>query len=134
MNGASIEGHAIHPQLRQRMLNRAATFAEGGRPSTPTSPLRRRSSLISDISDARPDSRHSFRSSTDNLLRTSGKNDMDRHTHTDEPSQWIALPVVAAVVPAIIGLTVDNGAEVATDFLILVLAGWFLYWSVRVPR
>ena len=133
MDDAPYEGHAIHPQLRQRMLNRAATFAEGGRPSTPTSPPRRRSFLISDISDTRPDSRHSFRSSTDNLLRTSGNNDVDRHT-SDEPSQWIALPVVAAVVPAIIGLTVENGAEIATDLLILALAGWFLYWSVRVPR
>jgi hypothetical protein len=58
---------------------------------------------------------------------------MDRNTSSDELSQWIALPVVAAVVPAIIGLTVENGAAVATDVLILVLAGWFLYWSVRVP-
>ena len=74
-----------------------------------------------------------MRSSTDNLLKLNGKNDMDRHGSLDEPSRWIALPVVAAVVPAIIGLTVENGADMATDVLILVLAGWFLHWSVKVP-
>ena len=130
MDTAPADGQGIHPQLRQRMLNRAATFAEGARPSTPpTAPPRRRSSLVSDLSD----SRHSLRSSSDSLLRTSGRNDKDKHATSDEPSRWLALPVVAAVVPAIIGLTVDNGADVATDVLILVLAGWFLHWSVKVP-
>ncbi|CAN9365624.1 unnamed protein product [Alternaria alternata] len=130
MDTAPADGQGIRPQLRQRMLNRAATFAEGARPSTPpTAPPRRRSSLVSDLSD----SRYSLRSSSDSLLRTSGRNDMDKHATSDEPSRWLALPVVAAVVPAIIGLTVDNGADVATDVLILVLAGWFLHWSVKVP-
>ncbi|KAI4663293.1 uncharacterized protein J4E78_003704 [Alternaria triticimaculans] len=130
MDGAPADSPSIHPQLRQRMLNRAATFAEGARPSTPpTAAPRRRSSLVSDLSD----SRYSLRSSSDNLLRAGGKNDMGRHASPDEPSRWIALPVVAAVVPAIIGLTVENGADVATDVLILVLAGWFLHWSVKVP-
>ncbi|KAH6848481.1 hypothetical protein BKA58DRAFT_395336 [Alternaria rosae] len=130
MDGAPADSPSIHPQLRQRMLNRAATFAEGARPSTPpTAAPRRRSSLVSDLSD----SRYSLRSSSDNLLRAGGKNDMGRHASSDEPSRWIALPVVAAVVPAIIGLTVENGADVATDVLILVLAGWFLHWSVKVP-
>ncbi|KAI4678926.1 uncharacterized protein J4E88_006214 [Alternaria novae-zelandiae] len=130
MDGAPVDSPSIHPQLRQRMLNRATTFAEGARPSTPpTAAPRRRSSLVSDLSD----SRYSLRSSSDNLLRAGGKNDMGRHASPDEPSRWIALPVVAAVVPAIIGLTVENGADVATDVLILVLAGWFLHWSVKVP-
>lgn len=131
MDGApSPESHGIHPQLRQRMLNRAATVAESAQPSTPPPAIsRRRSSLVSDLSDTR----HSFWSSTDNLAKNSGRNDRDRLAASDEPSQWIALPVVAAVVPAIIGLTVDNGAVIATDVLILVLAGWFLHWSVKVP-
>jgi hypothetical protein len=132
MEGApSPDSHAIHPQLRQRMLNRAATVAEGAQPCTPPAAVsrRRRSSLVSDVSDTR----HSLWSSTDNLLRTSGKHDADRRAASDEPSRWIALPVVAAVVPAIIGLTVENGAVIATDVLILVLAGWFLHWSVKVP-
>jgi hypothetical protein len=58
---------------------------------------------------------------------------MERHDASDEPSRWIVLPVVAAVVPAIVGLTVDKGADIATDVLILVLAGWFLHWCVKVP-
>ncbi|KAI0577609.1 hypothetical protein Ptr902_01513 [Pyrenophora tritici-repentis] len=130
MEAAPAEGHApLHPQLRQRMLNRAATVAESALPSTsPTAMPRRRSSVVSNLSDTR----YSLGSSTDNLLRA-GKNDMDRHALLDEPSRWIALPVFAAVVPAIIGLTVENGAAIATDIFILVLAGWFLHWSVRVP-
>lgn len=132
MDGApSSESHAITPQLRQRMLNRAAIFGESVQPSTPpTAVSRRRSSLVSDLSDTRP----SLWSSTDNLPRTGVKYDMDRQdAASDEPSRWIALPVVAAVVPAIIGLTVENGAVIATDVLILVLAGWFLHLSVKVP-
>ncbi|KAH7345868.1 hypothetical protein BKA66DRAFT_433957 [Pyrenochaeta sp. MPI-SDFR-AT-0127] len=132
MDGAVPESHAdgsqIHPVLRQRMLNRAASFAEGAQPSTPALP-RRRSSLLSDLSD----SRHSFRSSTDNLLKTSGNNDMDRFTSSDEPSHWISTPIVAAIVPAIVGLTYENGAAIATDILMLALASWFLHWCVRVP-
>ncbi|KAL7771821.1 hypothetical protein CFE70_001771 [Pyrenophora teres f. teres 0-1] len=130
MEAASVEGNApLHPQLRQRMLNRAATVAEGALSSTsPTAMPRRRSSVVSNLSDTR----YSLGSSTDNLLRV-GKNDMDMHASLDEPSRWITLPVFAAVVPAIIGLTVENGAAIATDVFILVLAGWFLHWSVRVP-
>ncbi|EOA89482.1 uncharacterized protein SETTUDRAFT_75350, partial [Exserohilum turcica Et28A] len=119
-------------QLRQKMLNRAATFAEGAPSASsalPASLSRRRSSLVSDLSDTR----HSFRSSTDNLLRAGGRNDTDAQAAADEPPRWIALPVVAAVVPAMIGLTVENGADMATDVLILVLAGWFLHCSVKVP-
>jgi len=131
MEAVSVESHApVHPQLRQRTLNRAATIAEGALASTsPTAMPRRRSSVVSNLSDTR----YSLGSSTDNLLRASGKTDMDRHASLDEPSRWIALPVFAAVVPAIIGLTVENGAAIATDVFILVLAGWFLHWSVKVP-
>lgn len=131
MDGAPAESHApVHPQLRQRMLNRAATIAESGQPSTsPTAVSRRRSSLVSNLSDTR----YSLASSTDNLLKASGRNEMDSQASLDEPSRWIALPVFAAVVPAIIGLTVENGAAIATDIFVLVLAGWFLHWSVKVP-
>lgn len=133
MDGAApANGHAsgsqIHPQLRQRMLNRAATFAEGTHSSAPPPP-RRRSSLLSDLSDTR----YSFRSSTDNLLRPSGNNAMDKATSVDEPTYWISIPVVGAIVPAVVGLTFENGAPIATDILILALAAWFLHWCVRVP-
>ncbi|KAJ4367139.1 hypothetical protein N0V83_007669 [Neocucurbitaria cava] len=110
------------------MLNRAATFAEGVQPSTPGL-SRRRSSLLSDLSD----SRYSLRSSTDNLLRPGGNHDMDGLASADEPSHWVLLPIVAAIVPAVVGLTHENGAAVATDMLMLALASWFLHWCVRVP-
>jgi hypothetical protein len=121
-------GSQIHPQLRQRMLNRAATFGEGAQPSMPT-PSRRRSSLISNLSD----SRHSFRSSTDNLQKITGHNAMDEQTPNDGPTFWTSLPVAIALVPPIIGLTVQDGAAVATDMVILGLAAWFLNCCVRVP-
>ncbi|KAF1850863.1 uncharacterized protein K460DRAFT_382428 [Cucurbitaria berberidis CBS 394.84] len=134
MDGAPAESHSsgsqIHPQLRQRMLNRAATFAEGVQQQAPTAALpRRRSSILSDLSDTR----HSLRSSTDDLLRSGGKHDMGSLTSSDEPSHWILLPIVAAIVPAAVGLTHKNGAAVATDMLMLALASWFLHWCVRVP-
>ncbi|CAO2649608.1 Nn.00g069930.m01.CDS01 [Neocucurbitaria sp. VM-36] len=132
MDGAPADSHSsgsqLHPQLRQRMLNRAATFAEGVQPSTSALP-RRRSSLLSDLSDTR----HSLRSSTDNLLRTGGNHEMEKLASSDEPSHWVLLPIVAAIVPAVVGLTHENGAAVATDMLMLALASWFLHWCVRVP-
>ncbi|OAL50928.1 hypothetical protein IQ07DRAFT_620771 [Pyrenochaeta sp. DS3sAY3a] len=132
MDSAPAEGNAsgaqIHPLLRQRMLNRAATFAEGTSSSAP--PLsRRRSSVLSDLSDTR----HSFRSSTENLQRGKGNDEMDLRASADEPTNWISIPIVAAIVPAVVGLTHDNGAAVATDMLLLVLASWFLHWCIRVP-
>ncbi|KAJ4353984.1 uncharacterized protein N0V89_005716 [Didymosphaeria variabile] len=70
-------GSQIHPLLRQRLLNRAATFSEGAQP--PQAP-RRRSSILSQYSDTR----HSFRSSTEDLLQSVGKNDMAKLTTNDE--------------------------------------------------
>jgi len=52
---------------------------------------------------------------------------------TDEPTYWISVPVVAAIVPAVVGLTYENGAAIATDLLILGMAAWFLHWCVSVP-
>ncbi|KAL6708177.1 hypothetical protein ACN47E_003361 [Coniothyrium glycines] len=120
-------GAQIHPQLRQRMPNRAATFVEGVQ-SSPPAPSRRRSSLISDLSD----SRYSLRSSTDNL-RSAGNTAMENEPAQDGPTVWTSLPVVLAVVPPIIGLTVHNGAAIATDVVILALAAWFLNSCVRMP-
>lgn len=132
MESAPSDSHAsgaqIPPQLRQKMLNRAATFAEGAQ-SSPSALPARRGSIFSNYSDTR----QSYRSSTDNLLRPSGTNDMERPKTSDEPSYWISLPVVFAIVPAIIGFMFDNGTAIATDFIILALAGWFLHWFVKVP-
>jgi hypothetical protein len=117
----------IHPQLRQRMLNRAATVSEGTHHPIPPLP-RRRNSTLSDYSDTR----HSFRSSTDNLLRPSGK-DMDPLTTSNEPSVWHSAPLAFAILPAVGGLFFQNGGAIVTDMLLLALASMFLNWCVRSP-
>ena len=58
---------------------------------------------------------------------------MDHFASPDEPTHWISIPVLAAIVPAVVGLTFENGATIATDILMLALASWFLHWCVRVP-
>lgn len=116
-------------QLRQRMLKRAATCADGAGTSSPPRLARRRSSLLSNYSDTR----FSHQSSMDDLPRTSGKYEMPKSKATDEPADWISIPVVAAIVPALVGLTYDNGAAIASDLLILAMAAWFLHWCVSVP-
>ncbi|KAF2676747.1 hypothetical protein K458DRAFT_245957, partial [Lentithecium fluviatile CBS 122367] len=115
----------IHPLLRQRMLNRAATFAEGSQHPIPPLP-RRRSSVYSNT-------QHSIRSSTDNLLRTNGHNDMDKLTNSDEPSFWHSAPLAFAVVPAFAGLLFQNGGAVVTDILLLGFGSMFLNWCLRTP-
>ncbi|KAF2128355.1 hypothetical protein P153DRAFT_386478 [Dothidotthia symphoricarpi CBS 119687] len=128
---APSHGHAsasdISPLLRQRMLNRPATFAEGVQHS-PSAPSARRSSLLSNFSDTR----HSFRSSTEDL-KFRGNNDMDKFTSSDEPTHWSSAPVVFAVLPAVGGLLYQGGGPILTDLLTLLLAGWFLNWCVRSP-
>ncbi|KAF2630215.1 hypothetical protein BU25DRAFT_335654 [Macroventuria anomochaeta] len=130
MEGAPAEGLVSDPQipsqLRQRMLNRAATFAEGAQPS-PTRPLRRRSSLLSDLSDTR----HSARSSTDNLLRNTDA--YDKVASLEEGNHWLSSPVIFAIVPAVGGLLYQNGAAVLTDIFTLGLASWFLHWCCTFP-
>jgi hypothetical protein len=116
----------IHPLLRQKMLNRAATFSEGAQ--HPIAPPRR-SSILSQYSDTR----HSVRSSTDDLLQSLGKNDMDKLTTTDEVSFWHSAPLAFAIVPAIAGLLFQNGGAVVTDILLLGLGSLFLNWCVRTP-
>lgn len=119
-------GSQIHPLLRQRMLNRAATFSEGAQP--PPAP-RRRSSMLSQYSDTR----HSFRSSTDDLLQPFGNNDMEKLTSADEVSLWHSAPLAFAIVPAFAGLLFQNGGAVVTDILLLGFASMFLNWCVRSP-
>lgn len=132
MDGAPAESHVtgsqIPSQLRQRMLSRAATFAEGAQPYTPALP-RRRSSLFSNLSDAQ----HSFRSSTDSLLRPAKHNDMDKLASSDEPTFWHSSPIVFAILPAVAALTHQNGGAFATDILLILLAGWFMSKCVAVP-
>lgn len=130
MEGVPTEELAAEPQipsqLRQRMLNRAATFAEGVQTS-PVRPLRRRSSLLSDLSDTR----HSTRSSTDNLLRSTDS--FDKASSLEEANHWLSSPVIFAIVPAFGGLLYQNGAAVLTDLFTLGLASWFLHWCCTFP-
>ncbi|KAF2446261.1 hypothetical protein P171DRAFT_385057 [Karstenula rhodostoma CBS 690.94] len=108
------------------MLNRAATFSEGAQP--PPAP-RRRGSILSQYSDTR----HSFRSSTDDLLLSLGKNDMEKLTTTDEVSLWHSAPLAFAIVPAFAGLLFQNGGAIVTDILLLGFGTLFLNWCVRTP-
>lgn len=126
MAEAPAESSQIHPLLRQRMLSRAATFSEGAHP--PPAP-RRRSSIQSQYSDTR----HSVRSSTDDLFRSLGNNDMEGLTTTDEISLWHSAPLAFAIVPAFAGLFFQNGGAVVTDILLLAFGSLFLNWCVRTP-
>jgi hypothetical protein len=111
-------------QLRQRGLNRAATFADGSMPSN-----RRRSSVFS---EGLSETRKSFRSSTDDLLLPrykSGSPLASQH----EPSHWHSIPLGLALLPAVGGLFFKNGSAVITDITLLALAAIFLNWSVRLP-
>lgn len=130
MEGAPDESNAadaqIPSQLRQRMLNRAATLAEGAQ-SSPTRPLRRRSSVLSDVSDTR----YSTRSSTDNLLRSADA--FEKAGALEEGHHWLSSPVIFAVVPAVAGLLYQNGAAFLTDLFTLALAAWLLHWCCTWP-
>ena len=130
MEGASAESNAsdsqIPSQLRQRMLSRAATFAEGVQ-STPPRPLRRRSSVLSDLSDTR----HSIRSSTDSLVKNT--DGLDQATAFEDGHHWLSSPVIFAVVPAVAGLLYQNGAAFLTDLFTLALAAWLLHWCCTWP-
>lgn len=119
----------LHPHSRQTKMSRAATFADGAGTGSPSTLSQRRGSLLSNYSDAHLSSR----SSTDNLRRLNGKQAVATSPSTDEPTYWISVPVVAAIVPAVVGLTYENGAAIATDLLILGMAAWFLHWCVSVP-
>lgn len=118
----------IHPLLRQRLINRASTFSEGAHPTPPLP--QRRSSVFSEFSI--DETRHSIRSSTDNLLRPGG-NDMEKLLSLEAPSHWHSAPLVFAILPAIGGLLFQNGSAVVTDILLLGLGSMFLNWCVRSP-
>lgn len=115
-------GSQINPLLRQRMLNRAATFSEGALP-----PLRRRSSTMSDYSDTR----QSFRSSSD--FHRPDANDMGKLASNNGPSIWHSAPLVFLILPAIGGVLFHNGGAVVTDIFFVVLASMFLNWCVMAP-
>ena len=108
--------------LRHRPLTRVSTFGDIG------SSLNRRSSLISESLD---DSRNSLKSSTDDLLLPKIRGAGIQSNH--EPSHWHSAPLALALLPALGGLLHHNGGAVVTDITLLLLAGIFLNWSVRLP-
>ncbi|KAF2755955.1 hypothetical protein EJ05DRAFT_487775 [Pseudovirgaria hyperparasitica] len=116
------------PFLReQRQTTRAATFAEGVRPTQPPGLTRRRSSLFS--SSSFDDARHSIKSSTDDLLSPGA---LEKLT-SEDTSHWHSVPLVFAILPAVGGLLFNNGSSVVTDILLLGLSTMFLNWCVRTP-
>ncbi|KAL1870535.1 hypothetical protein VTK73DRAFT_2609 [Phialemonium thermophilum] len=52
---------------------------------------------------------------------------------THENSNWAAVPLAFAILPAIAGLFFKNGGSVITDAMLLGLAAIFLHWSVTQP-
>ena len=50
-----------------------------------------------------------------------------------EPSHLHSAPLVLALLPALGGVLFKNGSAVLTDVSLLVLAGIFLNWSIRLP-
>ncbi|KAK4639686.1 hypothetical protein QC761_710540 [Podospora bellae-mahoneyi] len=53
--------------------------------------------------------------------------------HQSEVSWGATLPLVFALLPALVGLVFKNGSSVITDLILLGLAAVFLHWSVTVP-
>lgn len=92
----------------------------------PERPQRRNSTLSDTISEAR----YSIRSSTDDLFlpKVAG-----RDAISTEESHWHSAPLVLALLPAIAGVLFKNGSVFVTDVTLIVLAGIFLNWSVRLP-
>ena len=119
-NLASSTSRSSLSPLRQRPLNRAATFGDGF-PSL----RHRRSSNLSETAQ-------SFKSSTDSLLLPRAKSPEEVIHHVEE-SHWQSVPLALALLPAVGGLIFHNGGAVVTDVTLLVLAAVFLNWSVRLP-
>ncbi|KAJ5495131.1 hypothetical protein N7539_000247 [Penicillium diatomitis] len=115
-----------HNSLRRRGLSaRATTLLE--EPSNEW-PQRRNSTLSDSLSEAR----HSIRSSTDNLFLPRVAHDREEPESTEE-SHWHSAPLVLALLPAIAGVFFQGGSSFVTDVTLILLAGIFLNWSVRLP-
>ncbi|KAI0148444.1 hypothetical protein GGR57DRAFT_493612 [Xylariaceae sp. FL1272] len=80
--------------------------------------LRRRSSGYSDL----------LETSADELLNPS-KSDTD----TIATSNFVYIPLILALLPAVAGIFFENGAAFFTDLTLLSIAALFLHWSVTQP-
>jgi hypothetical protein len=112
-------GSQMPPLMSQKVLKRAATFSEGSQPLQLAN--RRRSSLVSESSDARFAPPRPI------------DNDMEVLTSTKKPSVWYSSPLAFAILPAAAGLFFPNGTVLATDILLLALGSGFLNWCVKAP-
>jgi hypothetical protein len=54
-------------------------------------------------------------------------------TTTEESSSLASLSLAFGILPALAGVIFKNGSAVATDVMLLGLAGIFLHWSVTQP-
>lgn len=121
---AQPEGYAsgsqIPLQLRNRMLNRAATISEGA-PFDP-SLNRRRSSTLSALSN---DTSYSY--------NRSEADDMEPSTSSEKLSHWESTPLAFIIFPALGGLFIQNGGAHFTDISLLALGLMFLNWCLKAP-
>jgi hypothetical protein len=140
---ASSTGHRPLSSNSQRPQNRSGVFSPNSFASAddfshPGPRVRRRSSLQSLAS-----AQESLRGSADDLWSPKPYDDDDdfgrggrrsqNGNSKDEVSGWHSLPLAFALLPAVAGLIMKDGAQVVTDILLLGLASVFLNWSVRLP-
>ncbi|KEY71879.1 hypothetical protein S7711_06020 [Stachybotrys chartarum IBT 7711] len=127
-NGSAPPGHALRrartvqdtPSFRRRSTaNLIAQEASLLSPPSPDAPIRRSSNFSEySLSDAR------------GILNPQAQ---ETHTATSESSSLASLSLAFALVPALAGALFQNGSAIATDVMLLGLAGIFLHWSVTQP-
>lgn len=113
-NASALHERGGSPQLRQQRLNggsRPDTIEEGQAFSFGLKTARRSSSFMTDSSFE--DARNSMRASTEDLFmpRSTGRD----HEHQQEPSLWFSLPLLFAIVPAVVGVAFKKGSIFITD-------------------
>ena len=115
-------GRSTMSPVRQRPLARAATLGD----MQSYGERRRSSFMTTDSVD-----RESIKSSMSELLLPRAI--APGQKTQDEPSHLHSAPLVLALLPALGGLVFKNAGHVLTDLTLLILAGIFLNWSVRLP-
>ena len=121
-SSAFSSGRSAASPLRHRPLSRAATLGD-----MQSYGDRRRSSFMT----AESVDRESIKSSMSELLLPRAA--APSQTTQNEPSHLHSAPLILALLPALGGLLFNNASAILTDLTLLVLAGIFLNWSVRLP-
>lgn len=120
---ASITRHDSHGASSSTGHERPSTAPAGLR-RQPSIPLRRKSSIASNLSRSMHESTESL------LLPRAGGHARDRG---EESPHWHSVPLAIAILPALGGLLFENGSAFITDIFLLGLGGLFLNWFVRMP-